>query len=257
MPKLSDLSYGEYIKAMFVGKSGSYKTGAIGSFPEPIKILNWDGQDRLQPLLKLYPGKDIDYENLSSKDVGKVDAVLDSILKNPKKFATYGFDSFTFFMQHAIRHSMRAKPGSKKVGDIPLMDIEHFGAESAAAMNLIEYLQDIKDCHFIITAHIVETTQKVLGSDKPRIDRKICTAGKTPSAMFPGAFSEVWSFHIEPAVRVGDPGTPYIITASGQEEDVTALEKTALPLPTRIDYGKLGLYHTIKDLLIKQGLYLK
>lgn len=241
---------------MFVGKSGSRKTGAIGSFPEPIKILNFDGKDRLQPLLLLYPKKDIHYEDLSYKDVPKIDSELDKIIKNPKAFATYAVDSFTFFMQHAIKYAMKNQPSKKKVGEVPLMEIEHFNVESAAAANLYDLIQTISGCHFILTAHYVETSQKVLGRENPIISKKLCTAGKNPAAMMPGCFSEVYSFHLEASSKVGADPKPFIITRSGSEEDVDTLEKTALPLPSRLDYGK-DLYSTLKTELAKSALVLK
>lgn len=257
--KLKDLQMGEYIKAMFVGKTGTWKTGAIGSFPEPIKILNFDGEDRMQTIKALYPNKDIDFDNYSNRDVPKIEKALEQIIAQPKKFATYGFDSYSFFMQHAIKYGMKHS-STKMIGEMHVAGPEQFGCESAAASNLYDIIQQISGCHFLMTAHMIETyTNMISGSVK--VDKKLATAGKIPSVLMPGVFSEVWSFHLETDAKVGGVNVkPYILTRSGQEEGINSLEKSALAaagaLPVRLDYGK-DLYSALKVELAKKGMVLK
>lgn len=256
--KLSELRFGDYIKAMFVGRTGSWKTGAIGSFPEPIKILNFDGMDRIQTIKALYPSKDIDFDNLSNRNVPEIEDKLEQIIKNPKKFATYGFDSYSFFMQHAIKYGMKNST-TEMIGQMKVAGLKQFNVEAAAANNLYDIIQQITDCHFLMTAHIIETSvKKPDGSDA--VTKKLATAGKAPSVLMPGVFSEVWSFHLEPGQPIGKPPTAYIITQSGAEEGISTLEKSALgaagALPRRLDYGT-DLYAAIKKQLAAKGYSLK
>lgn len=255
---LADITLGEYIKAMFVGRTGSWKTGAIGSFPEPIKILNFDGIDRMATIKALWPNKDMCFKNFSHKHTHEIEAALDEIVAKPKQFATYGFDSYTFFMQHAIKYGMK-HANADTVGQMKVAGLKQFNVEAAAANNLYDIVQEIKDCHFLMTAHFIDKiTQAPDGSQKTT--RRLATAGNTPGTLMPGVFSEVWSFHLDPAIRQGDEPKAYIITQSGSEQTISTLEKSALAaagaLPVRLEYGK-DLYGALKASLDKKGFSLK
>lgn len=258
MPKVKDGKVGKKLKCLFVGKSGTFKTSAIGGFPEPIYIFNTD-VDRMEPLIMWQKHRDIEYDDYRIGELNKMKSKMDTLSKyNP--YRTIAFDSWTTLGQLGIYESRADRSKGMMVGKSGFMKPDPFdyGSENAILWHVINFMNSLK-CHVILTAHIIKTEEvdpdsvkadgeQMMMSTKKRVKYDIVTAGKKASAMLEGNFNEVWHFFKEQPFRSGEPEIRKIAT---RMEHALVNAKTALPLPDVIDWTKEPLYDIIAREVVK------
>jgi len=246
MPKLSSLKMGEKLHVLMVGPPGSGKTTAIGSFPGKIYVADVD--DRVEPLLKMFPNRldDIEFDKFKAHDFAKLEARLNSLV-NSCPFDLVAVDSLTTTGDCTINYSMDHRgdrPSSKRIGNILLPEIEDFGLEGRAIQQIID-LGRALPCHFVLTAHVLNIVTKKLDGTET-IHRQLLTGGKKIAAKVPALFNECWYFNQDRGIG-GLSDTVFTVHTTPTREFEFA--KTALPIPEKIPFtmqpGGAGLFPKI------------
>lgn len=203
--KLNDYEPTEALMYLFKGESGTGKTIAIGSFPEPIYIGSCDG--RIAPL-KHYPfyrERNIEFDIYTSYN--RLAGKLEELSEKYCPYKTVAVDPLTGLARLAIDHlfSNRGLNTSKDkdkdkepraVGGIPIMGINEYNGESSAIASMLLNLRIIrnKGVNTILTAHVVTSEMKTL-EGKYITTRRLLTGGNKIAAEIPSYFDEVYHFY--------------------------------------------------------------
>lgn len=252
---------------LFTGASGSGKTVALGSFPGPILIFDFDG--RTEPLKHFYPKReDIEYYTvgLSAKPREDTIGFLDfckkfEALQDSCPYGTVCIDSYTMYSIVAVLHQMgmRDEKDLKHTkGGLPIPDWDEYKGETGVAVQVMETAKIIP-AHFIMTAHPVSkaATTKQGGSTNEVLQSMVKTTtlstyGWKTASILPCYFNEMYHFFTE-AARVGNGVSRYVQTISNGE----IVAKTALPLPGSIEITNLPLYGVLEATLKEHNVKLE
>jgi hypothetical protein len=199
----------EYVPMMndmylFKGESGTGKTLAAASFPEPVYIASCDG--RVSPL-KYYPvirDRDITFDIFT-----KYNLILEkfSELLTTCHYKTVVVDALMMYSRLVINHIINQRGGQTEitikgekqplvVGGIPIMGINEYKGEASALSNMVLLLGALREkgVNVILTAHVIVSEQQQLGGTT-RQSRRILTGGPQIAAEIPGYFDEVYHFY--------------------------------------------------------------
>jgi len=238
---ISSIVPGETIRALFIGENGVGKSTAIGSFPEPILYLDFDG--RMLPVRQAYPKKQIKFVSITYRNFGDVREYIESLqLKNP--FATIGLDGITGFTNLAIVYQMilRGSDAKKTKAGIAIPGFDEYNGETMLVTSTIELLRSLK-ANLIVTAHPLTKMVAEGPGDKLVRSRVIVSYGTKVASMVPGYFDEIYNFMIQPAISAKDSPKRIVHTTHLG----TDMAKTALRLPAEIDItNRYDFYNIIK-----------
>jgi len=233
--------------AIFKGESGSGKSVAAYSFPNPF-VFDFD-QKMPSIAEKHFPGKKIDYEMFDS--VFDVANKLTEFQKDCPYETLIG-DSFTALVTLTMSSVGKIKgesiakvlaPSSKS---IDLMGIDYYNAEDRFATFFIEQLKKLwrqpgNPKHIILTAHVM--TVESAPDLKTKIitrNRSIVTKGRKVAAWLPTEFDNMFMFGVEPP-NLGDinqaPKRICITEAFGEDS-----AKCSYNFDTYIDFTKKSLF---------------
>lgn len=257
--KTSEMNMLTFLKCLFKGKPFTGKTRAIGSFPGPILIEDFDGKSKV--LRKDYPDRtDIEVHSYSAKNYPDFEREWED-LQSYCPWGTVVLDSLTNLSTTLIRYSMSVRGADRKKdnkgeaverkrGVIDLPEIEEYSVETNALQNIIDIGMILK-ANFILTAHILEIDLgKNLQGKSLGTTRILLTAGKKIAAQIPSRFEEMYLFEADQDPFNNDQLSYWIRTKS------TALDPagTLLPLPEKIDITDKGLYQEILSILKEKGI---
>lgn len=223
---------------LFKGHNGTGKTiAATGEEFRPVYVFNCEG--RIESVLtyhKKYNNlKDIEFDNfpIGSGYYG-IDKRMDELIRSCP-YKTVVMSSLTSFIYLILEHLIRDKFGKKtakgfdagkKVGGIPVNELQDFNAEDSAIINdLIAAFQQLKDNQgvtCILEAHITpyEITSLEEGQRSTYTVNNILTKGKKAPASVPGFFNEIYLFHKEyKGVGEGLKSTRYLVNTVGTSTD--------------------------------------
>lgn len=241
----------------FVGKGGHGKSIGASYWPTPMKYISCDSRasaiynwwmDREPNRLK-----DIDIDVYTLNDWDRLATLMERLQsKNPFKNGTIVADPLTVIgnMTIAFSQAVRGPGGGDKVKGgvrIPIPVPDDYKSETAALGRFMDAGR-VLNSHFILCAHILEDIYYELGSDKPRVTRKLLTAGKQPAAMLPGMFDEVWLFTIQAAGILGKAPDYKIVTRPNQEFDTL---RTSANMPVEFIWTNKNLYEMAAPYLNK------
>lgn len=171
--KASDLTEDFRFFALFVGDSGSGKTVAEGSFPQPIDFEDFDG--RIRGLLgapwinrdkityDTYPPRykgalitgDPNYMKISNKLGMQMQMMQTGNLKLETKVID-SLTSETFSMLcDAMPHTHEGSKG-KKIGQMPMSGPEDYNFEATGTYDLMSALRAMKVPNVIVSAHLID-----------------------------------------------------------------------------------------------------
>lgn len=240
--KLYDFSPEAKHMLCFVGQGGAGKSLATSFWPVPSFYASCDG--RVASLYNYWMDRDpqrlkeMEFEEYKAQEYDKMASRLEKLqIKNP--FKTVTFDPLTMIGDMLIQYSVAQKGGDgvQKRGKITLPGPDEYKTESNGLKAILDVGRSLKS-NFILCAHVLEETHYSIGDDKPRITRKLLTAGKQPAAMIPGMFDEVWLFTVVPAPVIGGKPTYQVITRPTME---FLTLRTSANLPVEITWtGKNG-----------------
>lgn len=248
--------------ALFKGHSGSGKSVAALSFPDPY-VFDFD---RKMPAiaLKHFPKKSIEFDHF--EDMMAVSDQISAWLQGtPCPYETLIYDSITSFARlimnsvgqikgestpQILRNVQTTRGGNKQ---IEMLSIDYYNAEVRMidwilTANKILWARPEWPKHIIFIAHIVTTESAPdLKTKIVTKTRSIMTAGRKAAAIVPQEFDEIYLFgHKEEGGMAGE--TEYVkhfaCTESVGEDDA----KTAYKFDKYIDFTNASFY----DLLQKQ-----
>jgi hypothetical protein len=242
--------------ALFKGESGSGKSTAALSFPNPY-IFDFD--KKLPGVsLKHFPEKDIHWNTFN--DIFEIEDQL-NWFKKECPYETLIADSFTALANICIAsvglvkqesvpdilqrvQSTRGKDGGSK--QIEMMGIDYYNAEDRFMTYFIDQLKVLwarpgNPQHVIVTAHVV--TEESAPDIKTKIvtkTRRIVSKGRKPAAWLPTEFDNMFIFgHQLPDLGVTGAQVRRICVTESYGEDSA---KCILPLPAEIDFTNGSLY---------------
>lgn len=233
---------------LFKGPSGAGKTIGWGSWPG--KILVYDIDKRLKPLLKFYKNDLAELEKkLEIEDVRDLLGFMNhfqQLVDDPNNggFNLVVIDGLTFLADHAIQFARDIAGGKKgkSIGGIQLPGLEEFGAESTMLTRFVLGGKQLR-CNFILTAHLSIIDVKALDGSITN-EYVLVTGGKKVGAKIPGLFDEEYYFTTENAMDASKPVKRIIWT----ESTGLVSAKTALNLPKKIEWTGKHLYNELQRL---------
>lgn len=179
MPKASDLEPEGIFRGLFVGKSGSGKTGAACSFPGITEV--WDFDGRIRGLLGCpwVDRKNVIYENFPPKESGmvqrlmnKIDVMQSMALTKTLTTNTLVVDSltsetFAFICQAKplIAAERMADNKGKRIAGYRMTGPAEYAFSSDMTYNLMASLRSIPGLNLIFTAHLVDRWDKEEGDE--------------------------------------------------------------------------------------------
>lgn len=164
-------------------------------------------------------------------------------------FKTLVFDSITSMADSTLRQTMQMKKGQtrgsgatagRSVAGIAVNELEDYGAESAALMELISLTKDICGYHhvnIILIAHVIQAEYKSM-TGETHMSRTIVTAGKRVASKVPAYCQEAYHFNIKPSVEVGKGQYGLFTQHLGDD-----FARTSLPLPREIVFNDRPLFN--------------
>lgn len=235
----------------FVGKGGHGKSIGASYWPKPMYMASCDGRisavynwiaDRFPEQLK-----EIEFDVYTAGEYDRLATKMENLqMKNP--YRTIVLDPLTMIGDMLIQYSIQIK-GSPSVtkGKVQIAGPDEYRTETAGLKKIMDAGRVLKS-HFILCAHILEDVYYELGTDKPRITRKLMTAGKAPAAMLPGMFDELWLFTIEGEGVQGKPPNFKVITRPNAEFDTL---RTSANMPVEFIWTNKNLYDLASPYLNK------
>jgi len=234
---LADIEVGSRLFALFKGDPGTGKSIQAGSFPGPIYWFDCD--NRMRPV-KLFHGQtrtDIEFDTYHRnypKFVQKLEYLL-----NKNSYQTIVIDSLTALTDMIILQSIRSAGQEDRyknvIGGVQIASIEDYNMESGALTQVMDAIRGLKS-NVILTAHVIETSERDLKSKKVTVSRSLLTGGKKVAAKIPGYFDEAYHFYV-----LGNPagGSRYMVTTTHSGDDWA---KTALPIPSDLEVSNCKAY---------------
>jgi len=244
----------------FVGNGGSGKSLGASFWPTPMYMASCDG--RLATIYNFWMNRDpnrlkeMEFDEYRANEYDKMATFLEKIqMKNP--FRTIVFDPLTMIGDMLIQYSVSQKRGGgvQMRGKVILPGPDEYKTETNGLKAMLDVGRQMKS-NFILCAHIFEDIYYEIGQEKPRITRKLLTAGKQPAAMIPGMFDEVWLFTVVPGAVVGEKPTHKVITRP-TIEFLTLRTSADLPMEitwTNKDKQPMDLYALTKNQLDKSAV---
>jgi len=222
---------------LFKGHNGTGKT--IASCSEkfrPVYVFNCEG--RFESVLYYYKKygnlKDIEFDNFPiGSGYYKIDKRMDELIVSCP-YNTVVMSSLTSFIYLILNHLIQDAYGKKtskgydrqkKIGGIPVNQLEDFNAEDAAIINdLIAFFQQLKNkgVNVILEAHITpyEITTIEEGGRQTQTINQILTKGKKAPASIPGFFNEIYLFNKTfKGIMVGQQSTTFSVNTDGTVTD--------------------------------------
>lgn len=253
MPRTCDIQLDGPIMALFKGAPKTRKTTALASFPGPIYIADFDG--RIEPIKKHFPERnDIEYDTYHSENYNSFMDKKNELLRNCPYKTVVLPDSLTYFVEATMNYAIDSRGGNAKTssgkghkskGNISLLEIDDYGAETRIISELIDDLKIIHRKHkvnVIMTAHIMEKEIKNLEGKVTEIQQYLICYGTKVAAKIPGAFNEVYHFYVKENI---DPtvGGQYMVKTQSSGKDFAG---TALPnIPTEFEWTNKNFYNTL------------
>lgn len=225
--------------SMFKGEPGTRKSTCALSYPRPQYWFSWDRKMAgiLLPAKKWgIPVAEIEYDDYDNWD--KALKKLEGLQVN-NKYKTIVIDSITSSADTMIRQTMKSG-NRRKIGGIPVTEIDDFNAESSGLTELIAITKDINayhHCLVILIAHVIQAEYKQLGG-KTHMSRSIVTAGKRIAPKIPAYCTEVYHFNIDSGLVEGSGGDYTLLTSHTGDD----FARTALPLEAKIKFNDQPLY---------------
>lgn len=222
---------------LFKGHNGTGKTiAATGDKFRPVYVFNCEG--RFESVINFWKRrnnlKDIEFDNfpIGSGYYG-IDKRMDDLIRSCP-YNTVVMSSLTSFIYLILNHLIQDAYGKKtakgydrqkRVGGIPVSQLEDFNAEDSAIINdLIAAFQQLKakGVNVILEAHITPyeiTTVDESGRNSQTINQ-ILTKGKKAPASVPGFFNEIYLFTKNfKGIQVGQQTTEFLVNTSGTPTD--------------------------------------
>lgn len=239
--KLEELDPMSRLMCLFIGKPGSGKSVAIGSFPRPLYIYDFDGRIRaLANFLGQKNTEGIEYGSYSADNFLEFKRHFES-LQNDNKYKTVAISSLTTLANSAIRHIIKSRGRAGKIiGGYSVSDLEDYGGEDAIIKTILEIAKTLT-CNFIIEAHIMVWPEKDPKTNTSVMMSQLVTGGKKVAAVIPAYFDELYTFQQEVAILSGE-APKYKVYPYG---DSAYPGKTMLKLPASIDQTGGKFYDTL------------
>jgi hypothetical protein len=251
MPTMETIDH-SYHYSLFKGDPGTRKSTQALTYPKPIYWFDFDDKIKAMALpMKHFGinGKDIHYDRYAGDDMwARARAKLESFqVSCPYK--TIVIDSITSLADKVLRNVVKSKTGQtrasgasagKRIGGIPVNELEDFNAEAATLTEMVDLTKDICNYHkvdVILIGHVIATEEKNIGG-LATISRILVTAAKRNGAKIPAYCDETYQFGLEPAMEVGKAGDFNILTSHSG----TDFARTSLPLPAKIIIRNGNLY---------------
>jgi hypothetical protein len=243
---LDGIAIGDKLTAIFKGDPGTGKTIAAASFSEGTEdIYFFDLDQRIRPLVlhfnhpELRKYRDhIKFDTYTGETCwGELCNKLDGLISyNP--YAGLCMDSLTALSRMLISLMLiaRGEAGKQKLkrGGVALTQIEDYSGEANGINQVVDALRVISGngtkCHVIMTAHVLEVTNKSREGNISYSRTLVNSGAKKTVAEIPAYFDEAYHFD----TAVGPTGRPQyrIITRNVG----TDWAKTALPIADEIDF---------------------
>jgi len=242
MPSTKDIDISKKYLALFKGEPGTGKTRAACSFPKPF-VFDFDG--KLAVAKNIFPDKDIQYESYFNNFPGSMKR-----LEQLSTYCPYGtiiFDSLTSFARTVLNFMIKSRggKGSLQRGGLDVPQIEDYGGETAAMIQLIDFVRLISErgIKVIIIAHVVEISEKNIKTQQTTVARQLLTGGKKIAAELPAYFDEAYHFYHEGGFD-GKPDFKAYTLNAGED-----WAKSALPLPNPIKWTNKNFYDTLIEIV--------
>lgn len=228
------------LSMLFKGRTGTGKSiAACGKEFRPCYVFNCEG--RFESVISYYRkldghARDIEYDDFNmSSGFHALDKRMDELAARCP-FKTVVMSSLTSYIHIVLKHLINAKAGvkrqsgadaGKKIGGIPVNELEDYNAEDAAIIfEMIAFLQSLKSqgVNIILEAHIspyeITTIDGDSKSRQTQTIMQILTKGKKAPAQIPGYFNEVYLFYKRfEGIIVGQQKALYEINTVGTEID--------------------------------------
>lgn len=220
---------------LFKGHNGTGKTiAACGEEFRPVYVFNCEG--RFESVINYYKGnlKGIEFDDYPiGSGYTALDTKLDELVKRCE-YKTVVISSLTSFIYLILNHLIKAKAGQtrkggyaagKKIGGIPVNELEDYNAEDSAIINdLIAFFQEVKaqGVSCILEAHITPYDLVTLEEGQRVVTtiNQILTKGKKAPASVPGFFNEIYLFRKNyEGIMVGQQTTKYEVITEGTSLD--------------------------------------
>lgn len=227
---------------LLIAPTGSGKTCAAASFHKlgPMKFYDFDG--RMNPVKKVFPDADIDYDTYSQKNIDQFCDEFDDLLTSCK-WKTIVIDSITSLTLSIVTYQLRMKGLGGKVkmskGGIVTTSWDEINGETTQMSVILDAAKALP-CNVIFTAHPVKKTTIVEG-EKPIISMETVAYGPKIGSIIPSYFNEVHSIGIGKPINDKSPTPRYVYT--GEREQFGC--KTALPIPAKIDITHRTYYEAL------------
>ena len=254
--------------ALFKGDSGSGKTVAALSFPNPVVL----DHDRKMPSIanKHFPGKDVPYKQY--ENVLEAGETIEQWLSGGCPFDTIIADSVTSLSYTCLKtmddfkgsnimtkfREMRDNPKKSKGGDkmVELRGYDYYNAEDNFLKFYLDGLKMLwarpgRPHHVIVIAHVLTSESQDIKTKEITRMRRIVTAGKSIAAYIPAQFDETYHFavsHGDILASDGDRVRHFCLTEAIGED----YAKTAYKIPYKIDFTNGSLYEKLA-VAIEQG----
>jgi len=200
------------ISLLSKGVTGTGKTVAsCGKEFRPVYVFMNEG--RFESVIEYYKRldghvRDVEYDNFHmGSGFYSLDKRMDELI-NSCPYKTVVMSSLTSYIHIVLAHLIKDKAGrtrqsgqsaGKKIGGIPVNELEDFNAEDAAIIfEMCAFLQQLKaqGTNVILEAHIspYEVSSITDGKKESTTIMQILTKGKKAPAQIPGYFNEVYLF---------------------------------------------------------------
>lgn len=224
---------------LFKGRTGTGKTiAACGKEFRPVYVFDCEGRmDSVISYYKKLDGhcKDVFFDSFSMESgFFAIDRQMDVIDSNPI-YKTVHVASLTSFIHLVLKHLINVKTGTtrasgreagKKIGGIPVNELEDFNAEDAAIIfQLVSFLQNLKakGVNVSLEAHIspyeITTIDEASRGRQTQTIMQILTKGKKAPAQIPGYFNEVYLMEKKFEGGFSESGAQYWCNPVGSPTD--------------------------------------
>jgi hypothetical protein len=239
---------------LFKGDPGTGKSIAAASYPGKKDNPNigpyfMDNDGRMKSVINYWRprGREFEYDRFGS---------YIALNKQLEEFYNYGcpyytivYDGITTGGDQILSDMIDTRDAHAKKNvraGIELLQIEDYGGESRGLSVIINNLKAISFRHgtnVIVTAHVLTSESTDLKTKVTTVSRTLLTAGKKVAAKLPVHFDECYHFDIQTGMSVGPDDKPkYSVITRNVGFDWA---KTALPIPTRIEFTDGSLYDII------------
>lgn len=238
MPKkIEDAVIRPVTSFLFKGHNGTGKTiASTGKEFRPVYVFNCEG--RFESVINYWQrrgeAKDIEWDDfpIGSGYYGLDKRMDELVARCPYK--TVVMSSLTSFIYNILNHLIKdafgrknaqGKDAGKRIGGIPVSQLQDFNAEDSAIINdLIAAFQQLKShgVNVILEAHITpyDITTIEDGGRVTTTINQILTKGKKAPASIPGFFNEIYLFYKEyEGIISGQQSAKYLFTTTGTPTD--------------------------------------